>query len=62
MQETIHVNLAMNEAVTRIEQPCTIRLTFDEDGTACVRIIKQNGDVIEIPVFRSINFAKELVI
>ena len=62
MQETIHVNLAMNERVTRVDEPCTIRLCFDEHGTACVRVIKQNGDVVEIPVFRSINFAKELVI
>ncbi|MBO6576273.1 MAG: hypothetical protein JJ896_16300 [Rhodothermales bacterium] len=62
MQETLHVNLSMNKEVTRIDQPCTIRLCFDGDGTACVRIIKQNGDVVEIPVFRSINFAKELVV
>ncbi len=62
MQETIHLNLSLNEEVTRIEQPCIIRLCFDDDGTACVRITKQNGDFVEIPVFKSINCAKELVI
>jgi hypothetical protein len=62
MLETLHVNMSMNQEVTRIEEPCTIRLCFDDDGTACVRITKQDGDVVEIPVFRSINFAKELVL
>ncbi|MFT5143334.1 MAG: hypothetical protein ACI80V_001536 [Rhodothermales bacterium] len=62
MLETLHVNMSMNKDVTRIEQPCTVRLWFDDDGTACVRITKQNGDVVEIPVFRSINFAKEFVL
>ena len=61
MQETIQVNMNMNEAVTRVDQPCLIRLCFDHEGIACVRVVKQNGDVVEIPVFRSINFAKEVV-
>ncbi len=62
VQETIHLNLSLTAEVTRIGQPCIIRLCFDNDGTACVRITEQDGDFVEIPVFKSINFAKELVI
>ncbi len=62
MLETIRVDMSMNDKATRVEQPCIIRLCFDDDGTACVRIMKENGDLIEIPVFKSIGFAKEVMI